>query len=398
MSGRYTYPLILQSGLSTGVVQLNYSIVNPLNESDMALLAALGQQLRMVGMENILTEICGLASLDSKEERYSINGQFSSEINQYVSVSASADIIHSEADSQAYFQGRVSRDTYQLTINTLVEPHEIVAFNFGFMLETDDYLNKVLFSPRISYHLKLTDTSSLRALYSQSHRSPDLHETDRQWQFTVDYADSQVDYLGRSSGTVFRLAETKAELKEETIRTAEIGFAHSGFKSNSTYDIKAFYEEMDDLISTPFTYLDFNLTNSGKVIKKGLESGWTYELNTLKFGAGYTYLEWNANNIYESTLSARHIGNFWAIKSLPWAAKLALSYSGFSGGRNGSYDRFEATYTQMLNVKDTGIQVQVGVKRYPEYTSVFTEYSATDPAQIGFSDRNRLFGKVKVAF
>tara|TARA_A200000159_G_scaffold106585_1_gene99251 strand:- start:7734 stop:9335 length:1602 start_codon:yes stop_codon:yes gene_type:complete len=189
------YPLILQSGLSTGVVQLNYSIVNTLDESDMALLAALGQQLRIVGMENILTEICGLASLDSKEERYSINGQFSTEINQFVSVSASADIIHSEADSQAYFQGRVSRDTYQLTMNTLIEPHEMVAFNFGFMMETDDYLNKVLFSPRVSYHLKLSDTNSLRALYSQSKRSPDLHETDRQWQFIVDYADGQTDYL-----------------------------------------------------------------------------------------------------------------------------------------------------------------------------------------------------------
>ena len=80
-------------------------------------------------------------------------------------------------------------------MNTLIEPHEMVAFNFGFMMETDDYLNKVLFSPRVSYHLKLSDTNSLRALYSQSKRSPDLHETDRQWQFIVDYADGQTDYL-----------------------------------------------------------------------------------------------------------------------------------------------------------------------------------------------------------
>ena len=83
------------------------------------------------------------------------------------------------------------------------------------------------------------------------------------------------------------------------------------------YDIKLFYDEMNDLISEKLQYFDFNPTNDGKNILTGFEVEVDYTvsggflpdyLKRMKIHANYAYLDSKTNNFFERSLHATHTG------------------------------------------------------------------------------------------
>lgn len=392
------FPLVIQSGLSTGVVQLDASIVNPLDANDTRILTELGQRLRTFGPNTILAKICGDADISTLENRVSIGGQFTQQLLDKLSLSSSSEYIYSIAESENYFKGKVTRNTFLLSNNLLYKPTKFLSASVGLMAEIDDYLDGFVFSPRAAINYHVNNNFSIKSMYSKSKRTPDLHETDRKWQISVDYLGDTVDFLGQSSANVFRIAESPGDLKPEEIESYELGVVYTSKDRRHIFDSKVFYEDMINLISDPFLYLDFNLTNDGKIRKKGFETAYSSKNNWMKYGLSYTYLDWDTSTPYESTLTARHIGSIWSIFNLSESSKLGFSFNGHSGGDNHTYKLYTLNYTKSTQLEGAHFDFQVGVKRYPKYTYTFTEYSPDDPVAIGFDNQNQYYMKISLSY
>lgn len=392
------FPLILQSGLSTGVVQLDASIVNPLNDNDTRILTELGQELRRFGPDTILEVICGDADIGTSEQRSSFGGSFTNKLADNLQLSSSLEYIYSKADSQNYLKGVASRNTLQFSNNLLWRPHSSVSINFGLMAEGDDYLDKFVFSPRANLNYSFNNNISFKTTYSLSKRTPDIHETDRKWQIHVDYLGDNIDFLGQSEADVFRVARSPESLESEEIESYELGLVFTSDNRKHILDSKVFQENMSNLISEPLLYLDFNLTNNGEIDKRGFETSYAGETDSIKYGLAYTYLDWDTETEFETTLLSRHIGNAWGIVNLPWSSKLGVSFSGHNGGKNRSYRLYTLNYSKYFEVGSASAEFQVGVKRYPEYTYTLTEFSSEDPAAIGFDNQNQYYMTFSITY
>lgn len=385
------FPLIFGSGLSTGVVQLDASIVNPLDDNDTRILTELGQRMRMLGPDTILEVLCGNSDISTSEQRASLGGAYVKELNAKIHLTSSLEYIYSEAESQHYFLGTASRNTVQLSSNVRYLPTNDMSINAGLMVEGDDYLDEFALSHRVNANYSVNNTLSVKATYSSSRRSPDIHETDRKWQIHVDYIGDTVDYLGQSEADVFRVVTSPEDLEPEKIESYELGVVYVSNTRRYVLDTKVFQENLSNLISEPLLYLDFNLTNNGEIDKRGVEMSYTGQHDTIKYGASYTYLDWKSDTAFESTLLARHIGSAWAILDLPWASNLGVSFSGHTGAKNRSYRLYGVHFGKDIQFGENDLEFQLGVKRYPKLTYTFTEFSAEVPAAIGYDNQNQYY-------
>lgn len=393
------FPLILQSGLSTGVVQLDASILSPLNDDDQELLTQLGQRLRQFGPETILSVICGVADISSSEERVNFGGHYVSEFTKKLSVGVGFDVIYSKADSDTYLQGEVDRATMQVTTNVHYKPKDWINFNFGVGIEDDNYLHHALFSPRLNLNLNVGDNFVIKTLYSKSYRSLDIYETDRAWQLSVDYDGDSTNFLGQEIGKTFRVARSPEYLDPEKVESIELGFVYTPSNRSHLLEAKIFKENLSSLVSDPFLYLEFDLTNNGEIKKHGFEAALSGKFGKLSYGTAYTYLDYDTDTAYEKTLIAQHIGSVWGVISLPFESKLGLAYRGHNGsGGNRTYSRYDVTYTKEIKWGGTISSIQLGYRRYPKYTYTYTEFTADDTAAIGYDNPDRYFLSVKSSF
>ena len=162
--------------------------------------------------------------------------------------------------------------------------------NAGVMLEDNDRTESAL-SYRLSYIHKLDAKQSLRFTHSSSKRLPDIYETERIWRFFYQFDDGFVDYLGQREAFFFRTALSPDNLRAETNRTTEIGYQISGALNKYHLDTKLFQENYRNMISEPFDFFDFNLSNKGNNRLKGFELGGHYQFDMAKVGISYLNLD-----------------------------------------------------------------------------------------------------------
>ena len=77
------------------------------------------------------------------------------------------------------------------------------------------------FSPRISFHYHINKKNSLRYIYSEAIRTPDLLETSANWTYTG--RNVRPHNGGPTTAILLQTAQGNPDLKPELIQSREIG-------------------------------------------------------------------------------------------------------------------------------------------------------------------------------
>jgi outer membrane receptor protein involved in Fe transport len=153
-----------------------------------------------------------------------------------------------------------------------------------------------------------------------------------------------------------------------------------------------FYEDYRNLISEPFNYVDFRLTNDGELQTQGVEFGLHHTLaNGFEWGASYVYLDADTETPFEATLRPRQAGSLWGIAPLGAHSALSGVYYGADQVADASYDRLDLTLSHRIPLPKGHIDLQLNYRHYPDGINAYTEISSLTPNVALIDGQDRVF-------
>lgn len=388
--------LLFGSSLMYGIGMLDKSLSGPVTQEQQDLLTEFAQVVRSVGPTAMIEDQCGAANQDVEEDRYAVAGRWARDYDK-LSFSTAAYLTHDVVTSQAYLAGEHSRTGLEISNNVRYRVTDALVVNAGFLAETNSDIDETFVSPRIALTYAFTDNHIGRVSAARSHRLPGIHETERQWQYQVDFFEP--DYLGREEGRTLRVAKG-ADLDPEINDTVEVGYTYMSPGRKFLFDTKIFREQYDNLISESFNYIQFDLSNSAEVDIEGAEAEVAYTASgsiPVRIGAVVTYLDSDASVVEERTLFSNAFGSVYAVVPINnWS--LGLAYYGSENMAENSYDRFDANLRYEFSVAGFNATAALNYRHYPSDQAVYTEYSSVDPLVFGYESRDRVAASIRLAF
>ncbi|MEM6484551.1 MAG: TonB-dependent receptor [Pseudomonadota bacterium] len=391
------FPLALRA-LATGIFELNASYIQTPSPEEVQAVADLGPYLQSIGFAMLDTR-CGATDQDLDEDRFEFNGVIVSDLSDRLENSLGLTVTHNRVSARTYLGGTVTQDSVQLTDtlryrwNDRLVTSATVAFETAENVDTSDAL-----SYRAAINYELAPGWVVRLTQSRAERLPDVYETDRDWTFRFQYLPGETDHLGRTQGTLLRRAMSPDNLASERLDSTELTLAYSVF-DHATADVKVFYEDFTGLISEPFNFFDFRLTNNGELTNRGVEFGLRFNTESgIDWGASYTYMNSDSDTPFETSLRKRHSGSLWGIFPVAKNTDFAAVYYGASTVGQSSYDRFDLTLTHRHPWSRGNLDVQLNYRRYPDGINAFTGFSDTVPVSSFIEGRNRFFLTAALSF
>lgn len=223
--------------------------------------------------------------------------------NQNVKTVAGIHIKEDRAKSKTFYDGSVENNSYQLFTNVEVKLSEKVTANFGGSVEHDENIGSHQ-TPRYSLHYHFQPGHSFRAIYSEAIRTPDLLEISADW---VYYGRVKEPEALEGETLTLRCATGDPNLDPERIRSRELGYFGNFATLGLQWDVKVFYDSLDDLISDSLSCDGFSPDNGNYVNQRGAETEIDYRPSPdwlVHFA--YSYIESATNRNNERTFTPQN--------------------------------------------------------------------------------------------
>lgn len=184
-------------------------------------------------------------------------------------------------------------------------------------------------------------------------------------------------------------ARGNSNLKPEEITAREISLY-----TNSTvvldekssigynYDLKLFYNTMEDLVSEKPEFFNYNLTNDGSVTLSGFEADINASLNQVFFKNhiesidlhfNYAYVDTDTDEFNERILSATHTGSAYAIFNFHNHWFTSLAYYGNSEMAGETLDAWEFGVGKTRITDKSQLTLKAKVAYFPDKIDNFTD-------------------------
>lgn len=251
--------------------------------------------------------VCGQVNQNIRETRYDLEIQDTLSLAESVRLVSGMSYRHDQATSETYFDGTVNNDIWRLfgQLEWHLSPHWLLQ---GGAMAEDDQLSGSSVSPRLALNYLINPRHSLRAVYSEAVRSPDMYENDVNWSYRVRNL-SPLAY-GQSSAYYFARAHGPGDLDQERMRSREIGYNGQFDELGLAVDIKAYYDEIHGLISDPLQVSDFEPTNDNDIRFSGAETQLDWRLTRQdRVRLTYAYVDYDASSRFDRRLTARNSGS-----------------------------------------------------------------------------------------
>jgi len=366
----------ITNGLRAGVISTDY-IADELgyDVTDADLISTQNILNKVSDPSTLLNEIsCGITDSDLSEQRIDIEWQDTIRWNDEFRTVSGISYRQDSAYSQTYFNGVVNNETWRLFLNAEYRLMDSLLFNVGGMYEKETF-NEQAFSPRIAMNWLFSPSQSMRFVFSQAVRSPDLLESQPEFTYTVKNLivdGGGANYLNQSKAAFFQsqyVDEDEESLTQEKISSYEIGYFSSAkfLNSHIEMDLKLFYEEMRDLVSDPITLQAKNITNDNEADVNGAE----VQINT-RFNPNhslwvtYSYIDVDTNytgNLltgrdleraerFERRLTSENsVVASWLYDGKDWSASLSYFYQD-SRNFDLEYERFQLNLIKPFTISD----------------------------------------------
>lgn len=199
---------------------------------------------------NPFTPVDGVIDAGLDEYRYDIEIQDTFIYSPTLTLVSGASFRRDLAKSSMYFNGDIENDTSRLFASATWQATENSNVHFGLMAEKESDADLVI-APRAALNYKLTPSQSLRFVFSESVRSPDLMEQDANWQLKLEASGAQP----ATGSTYYKTQQGPGNLDHQFIRSYEIGYYGRYAHLDGELDIRLFHEDLTDVY---FQDLDIN--------------------------------------------------------------------------------------------------------------------------------------------
>lgn len=214
---------------------------------------------------------------------------------------------HDRADSQTFLGGTVSNDSWRAFSNAEWRFAPDWLLNAGGMFEHDE-LSGSNFSPRIALNWLFVPEQSLRAVYSEAVRRPDMFEQRAVWSYQGRNMSPLIS--GSSTASYYQVAQASGNLDPEHIHATELGWNAFWNHWQLSSDIRLFYEELHKQISEPLRLDNFNPSNANQSRFHGAEGQLDWQASPRdRVRLTYAYVDNTASDKIDRRLTARHSGS-----------------------------------------------------------------------------------------
>ncbi|UJJ31342.1 TonB-dependent receptor plug domain-containing protein [Halopseudomonas maritima] len=290
-----------------------------------AQLGALGEAIKQArnGYRNS-EPVCWDIDHNMEENRIHLEVQDTLRVNDQLRLMSGLSYRYDRATSETFFGGTVENHIVQGFGNLEYRPHARWLFQLGGMLE-DDRLIGTSFSPRIAGHFFIAPLHSLRAVYSEAVRSPDMYENNAYWSYPIKNASGPVpanpEYYATGIGP--------GDLEQERMRAVELGYHGNFSRQGVSLDVRFFQERIDNMNSEPLKITDFYPNNNSRVEFRGGEAEVDWRLGYAdRLRLTYAHIVYDASSKLDERLTPRHSGSAGWIHEWPAGFTSSLFYYG----------------------------------------------------------------------
>lgn len=284
-----------------------------------------------------------------RETRYEVEVQNTMQLADNLRTVFGGSLRYDEARSDTLFGGRVNNHIGQMFGNLEYRPHHRWLLHAGAMAE-DDKLSGFSVSPRVAAHFFIYPTHSLRAVYSEAVRSPDMYENNAHWTYTANNLSGPVS----GSDQYYALAQAPGNLKQERMRSHEIGYNGYFHNLGLSIDIKGFYDEIEDMISQPLQLWNFEPNNDNFSRFTGAETqiDWTIT-RADRLRLTYAYVDFVATSRLDQRLTARNSGSAAWLRQWPGKIESSLIYYGADMLNERRFERLDSRIAKRFDLSNS---------------------------------------------
>ena len=284
-----------------------------------------------------------------RETRYEVEIQNTMQLADSLRTVFGGSLRYDEARSDTFFGGRVDNQIGQLFGNLEYRPHHRWLLHAGAMAE-DDRLSGFSLSPRVAAHFFIRPTHSLRAVYSEAVRSPDMYENNANWTYTANNLSGPVS----GSDQYYALAQGPGNLKQERMRSHEVGYNGYLHHLGLSIDIKGFYDEIRDMISQPLQIVNFVPDNSSFSRFTGAETQIDWSMTRAdRVRLTYAYVDFVATNRLDQRLTARNSGSAAWLRQWPGKVESSLIYYGADMLNERRFERLDSRLAKRFDLSSS---------------------------------------------
>lgn len=370
---------------------------DPVRDSQIA--AQLDNILAPVGgvLGGLLQTACGATNQNMVETRTQLEVQDTYVVSDTLRLVGGVGLRYQSADSGTYFNGEVSNTMRWLFGHAEYRPTPKTTFNMGGYGESNS-LGRSTFSPRLAVNYHLGESQTLRAVYSQGTRTPDLAEVRSNWTETVTGLTPPV--MGSTTGR-FHFYDGNPGLTEERITSMELGYLLMDRSAGLTLDSRLFDDRLTQLASAVTSLETLTISNSGHVRLTGAETQATWDFAP-RWSSWLSYaflLNREASTPVERAQYSRHSGGLGLTHALSnnWRLSLASYGSSGNGYRERRYARTDlsVSHTFRLGPLPGSSTLVMGYLHTPVVNTYLYSVGAY---QSSYNDRLSLQGTVRVTF
>ncbi|WP_185266640.1 TonB-dependent receptor plug domain-containing protein [Halopseudomonas xiamenensis] len=307
----------------------------------------LAHQVRdLVAQHRDSQPVCGDINENIRENRYHIEIQDALRLTPQLRLLSGASYRYDRVSSDSYFSGTLDNHVSQLFGNLEYRPHERWLFQAGGMYEHEKLVGDS-FSPRLAGHLFLAPQHSLRLVYAEAVRSPDMYENHANWRYRLR------NVSGPLTGplTHYAWAQGPGDLQQERMRSREIGYNGHFHQLGIRLDVRAFHERITGMNSQPLKVDNFQPNNASQIRFKGVETELDWQLSaTDRLRLTHARIDFDATSKYDQRLTARHSGSAAWLRLWPGEISTSLMYYGADQLNEHRFERLDTRIEKRLRL------------------------------------------------
>jgi iron complex outermembrane recepter protein len=299
--------------------------------------------------------LCGDIDQSARESRYDLELQDTISLSDSLRLVSGLNYRYDRADSETYFNGTLDDTTWRAFGQLEWRASEHWLLQGGAMFEDTQLIGSSL-TPRFAVNYLINPRHSLRAVYSEAIRSPDMFENNVNWSYQV--SNLRPSAYGQSSARYFVKTRGPGDLDQEHMRSRELGYNGYFAELGLALDVKLFYDEITGMISEPLRNNQYIASNANNSRFRGTETQLDWRLSRadrLRFT--YAFVDAEASNPLDQQFTARNSGSAGWLRDWGHGWNSALFYYGDNALNGYRFERVDTRIAKRIALGKAQLQL-----------------------------------------